>query len=179
MKASNFSTGANVLFWLAEKVAKILDQGFDCEIVERHHRGKKDAPSGTAKTLAEAVADARGYSQEARKAFIRCGRSGKSTAYRSPMEIGVQAVRGGGVFGDHDVMFLGDDEEVTLTHKASNRDAFANGALRAAEWVVEKLPGLYDMQDVLGLPESTKPVFPSFGRTDSPSGEDGELKMPK
>ena len=145
--ASNFSTGVNALFWLARKAAEILGPGFDLEIVEMHHRLKKDAPSGTAKTLGEILAKVRGQQL---KSVIRHGRAG-IVGERTKTEIGMHSLRGGDVVGDHTVIFAGQGEQVELTHKASSRDTFANGALRAAAWVVSQRPGLYDMQDVLGL----------------------------
>jgi len=144
--ASNFSTGVNTLFWLTRKAAEILGSDFDLEIVEMHHRMKKDAPSGTAKTLAEILAEARKQSLDK---VARHGRMG--IGERTPGEIGIHSLRGGDVVGDHTVVFAHTGERLELTHKASSRDAFANGALRAALWVVRQKPGLYDMQDVLGL----------------------------
>ena len=145
--ASNFSTGVNTLFWLTRKAAEILGPDFDLEVVEMHHRLKKDAPSGTAKTLAEILADVRKLRlNEA----ARHGRAGIVGA-RTQSEIGVHSIRGGDVVGDHTVIFANAGERVELTHKASSRDTFANGALRAAEWVVSQPPGIYDMQAVLGL----------------------------
>lgn len=145
--ASNFSTGVNTLFWLTRKAAGILGPGFDLEVVEMHHRLKKDAPSGTATTLAKILAEVRG-SQLSEVA--RHGRHGV-VGERAPEEIGVHAIRGGDVVGDHTVIFAAAGERVELTHKASSRDTFANGALRAAVWLRRQPPGLYDMQDVLGL----------------------------
>ena len=145
--ASNFSTGVNTLFWLTRKAAEILGPDFDLEIVEMHHRLKKDAPSGTAKTLAEILAEVR--KQQLDK-VARHGRVG-IVGERTPAEIGMHSVRGGDVVGDHTVIFADTGERLELTHKASSRDTFANGALRAALWVVKQKPGLYDMQDVLGL----------------------------
>lgn len=145
--ASNFSTGVNTLFWLTRKAAEILGPGFDLEVVEMHHRMKKDAPSGTAATLAEILADVR---QQQLSKVLRHGRSG-ITGERTSAEIGMHSLRGGDVVGDHTVIFATDGERVELTHKASSRDTFANGALRAAQWVVKQKPGLYDMQHVLGL----------------------------
>jgi 4-hydroxy-tetrahydrodipicolinate reductase len=145
--ASNFSTGVNTLFWLTRKAAEILGPDFDLEVVEMHHRLKKDAPSGTAKSLAEILAQVRKLSlNEA----ARHGRAGIVGA-RQSAEIGVHSIRGGDVVGDHTVIFANVGERVELTHKASSRDTFANGALRAAQWLVKQKPGLYDMQDVLGL----------------------------
>jgi 4-hydroxy-tetrahydrodipicolinate reductase len=145
--SSNFSTGVNTLFWLTRKAAEILGPGFDLEIVEMHHRLKRDAPSGTAKTLGEILAAVRNQ-QLANVA--RHGRTG-IVGERTAEEIGLHSLRGGDVVGDHTVIFAGVGERVELTHKASTRETFANGALRAAQWVVTQKPGLYDMQDVLGL----------------------------
>jgi 4-hydroxy-tetrahydrodipicolinate reductase len=145
--ASNFSTGVNALFWLTRKAAEILGPGFDLEIVEMHHRLKKDAPSGTAKTLAEILAAARRNRLDKVARHGRVGIVGERTA----AEIGIHSVRGGDVVGDHTVIFAGPGERVELTHKSSSRETFANGALRAAQWVVKQKPGIYDMQDVLGL----------------------------
>jgi 4-hydroxy-tetrahydrodipicolinate reductase len=145
--ASNYSTGVNTLFWLTHKAVEILGPGFDLEVVEMHHRLKKDAPSGTATTLLEILGKAR---QLQLKDALRHGRHG-ITGERTDTEIGVHALRGGDVVGDHTVIFAADGERVELTHKASSRDTFANGALRAAQWVAKQKPGIYDMQDVLGL----------------------------
>ncbi|MGA2866057.1 MAG: 4-hydroxy-tetrahydrodipicolinate reductase [Verrucomicrobiota bacterium] len=145
--SSNFSTGVNALFWLTRKAAEILGPGFDLEIVEMHHRLKRDAPSGTARRLAEILAAAR---QQQAEQVIRHGRAGL-VGERAAEEIGVHSVRGGDVVGDHTVIFAGVGERVELAHKASSRETFAHGALRAAGWVVRQPPGLYDMQDVLGL----------------------------
>jgi 4-hydroxy-tetrahydrodipicolinate reductase len=145
--ASNYSTGVNTLFWLTRKAAEILGPGFDLEVIEMHHRLKKDAPSGTATTLAEILAEVR---KEQLEEVVRHGRQG-IVGERTAAEIGMHAVRGGDVVGDHTVLFAANGERLELTHKASSRDTFANGALRAALWVVRQKPGLYDMQDVLGL----------------------------
>jgi 4-hydroxy-tetrahydrodipicolinate reductase len=145
--ASNFSTGVNTLFWLTRKAAEILGPGFDLEIIEMHHRMKKDAPSGTAKTLAEILAEVR---KTQLNTVARHGRAG-IVGERTSEEIGIHSVRGGDVVGDHTVIFSTAGERLELTHKASSRDTFANGALRAAAWVTKQRPGLYDMQDVLGL----------------------------
>jgi len=147
---SNYSTGVNTLFWLTRKATEILGPGFDLEVVEMHHRTKKDAPSGTAMSLAKILAEAR-RTQLAKE--IRHGREG-ITGERTAEEIGVHSLRGGDVVGDHTVIFATHGERLELTHKASSRDTFANGALRAAQWVVKQKPGLYDMQDVLGLSDS-------------------------
>jgi 4-hydroxy-tetrahydrodipicolinate reductase len=145
--ASNFSTGVNVLFWLTRKTAEVLGPDYDLEILETHHRLKKDAPSGTAKTLAEILADAR--RQQLAK-VLRHGREGL-VGERTDAEIGMHSIRAGDVVGDHTVIFGTPGERVELTHKASSRETFASGALRAAQWVIGKKPGIYDMQDVLGL----------------------------
>jgi 4-hydroxy-tetrahydrodipicolinate reductase len=145
--ASNYSTGVNTLFWLTRKAAEILGPSFDLEVVEMHHRLKQDAPSGTARTLAEILAEVR---QQQLDKVIRHGRSG-ITGERTSVEIGMHALRGGDVVGDHTVILAARGERVELTHKASSRDTFANGALRAATWAVKQKPGLYSMQDVLGL----------------------------
>lgn len=145
--SSNFSTGVNTLFWLTRKAAEILGPGFDLEILEMHHRTKKDAPSGTAKSLAEILAEVRKQQLEKVARHGRVGIVGERTA----SEIGIHSIRGGDVVGDHTVIFANVGERLELTHKAASRDTFANGALRAAQWVVHKKPGIYDMQDVLGL----------------------------
>ena len=142
--ASNFSVGVNALFWLTRKTAELLGSEFDLEIVEMHHRMKKDAPSGTAKTLAEIL-------QQARKTQkIRHGRDG-NVGERDQSEIGIHSIRGGDAVGDHTVIFAGPGERLELTHRASSRDTFAQGALRAAKWIVGKPAGRYSMQDILGL----------------------------
>ena len=145
--SSNYSTGVNTLFWLTRKAAEILGPAFDLEVIEMHHRMKKDAPSGTAKSLAEILA---GVRKQQLEKVARHGRVG-IVGERTSSEIGMHSVRGGDVVGDHTVIFANIGERLELTHKASSRDTFANGALRAAQWVVSQKPGIYDMQDVLGL----------------------------
>jgi 4-hydroxy-tetrahydrodipicolinate reductase len=125
--ASNFSVGVNVLFWLTQKAAELLGSDFNPEIVETHHKMKKDAPSGTAKTLAEILKAVR------------------------HSEIPIQSIREGNVVGEHSVVFSGAGERLELTHRAANRGIFALGALRAAKWIADKSPRLYSMQNVLGL----------------------------
>ncbi len=142
--ASNYSTGVNALFWLTRKAVEIMGPDYDLEVIEMHHRFKKDAPSGTAASLAKILQEARQGST------LRHGREG-ITGERPPTEIGMHSLRGGDVMGDHTVMFAGLGERLELTHKVSSRDTLANGALRAALWVVAQRPGIYDMQDVLGL----------------------------
>jgi 4-hydroxy-tetrahydrodipicolinate reductase len=145
--SSNFSTGVNTLFWLTRRAAEILGPDYDVEIVEMHHRMKKDAPSGTAGTLARIVAEARGRTSAG---LLRHGREGV-VGERPGGEIGMHSLRGGDVVGDHTVVFAATGERLELTHRASNRETFASGALRAAQWVAGKKPGIYDVQDVLGL----------------------------
>ena len=144
--APNTSVGVNVVIQMAAELARVLGEGFDVEVVETHHRMKKDAPSGTALKLAEVLTQALGRTRED-LVFARHGQIGA----RTPREIGVQALRGGDVVGEHTVFFFGEGERVELTHRATSRDQFAKGALRAANWVVKQRPGLYDMADVLGL----------------------------
>jgi len=127
--ASNFSIGVNVLFWLTRKAAERLGDDFDAEIIETHHKMKKDAPSGTAKTLAEVL--------EASK--------------KAKREIPIQSIRQGDVVGEHTVIFSGPAERLELTHRAASREIFARGALRAAKWIINQPAGLYSMQDVLGM----------------------------
>jgi 4-hydroxy-tetrahydrodipicolinate reductase len=145
--APNFSVGVNALFWLTQKAAEILGPDFDLEVVEMHHRLKKDAPSGTARRLAEILAGVRGLQYAG---DVRHGREG-ITGERTSNEIGMHALRGGDVVGDHTVIFATQGERVELTHKASSRETFARGSIRAAKWARGRPPGLYDMQDVLGL----------------------------
>jgi 4-hydroxy-tetrahydrodipicolinate reductase len=142
--ASNFSVGVNTLFWLTGKAAELLGPEFDPEIVEMHHRMKKDAPSGTGKRLAEILQSARKINR------VRYGREG-NIGERGTDEVGIHSIRGGDVVGDHTVVFAGPGERLELTHRASSRETFAKGALWAARWVIGKTVGLYSMQDVLGL----------------------------
>jgi 4-hydroxy-tetrahydrodipicolinate reductase len=143
----NFSVGVNALFWLTQKAAEMLGDDFDLEVTEMHHRLKKDAPSGTAKKLAEILCESRGLDYGKN---VRHGREGL-VGERPAKEIGVHSIRGGDVVGDHTVTFAGAGERLELSHKAASRETFAAGALRAARWVVGKRAGLYSMQDVLGL----------------------------
>jgi len=144
--AGNFSVGVNLLFALVRRAAHTLGSDFDAEVIEMHHRFKKDAPSGTAARLLEIILEERKLGAEA----LRHGREGL-TGERSPSEVGVHALRGGDVVGDHTVIFAALGERLELAHKASDRAIFARGALRAAQWVAGQKPGVYDMQDVLGL----------------------------
>jgi 4-hydroxy-tetrahydrodipicolinate reductase len=147
--APNFSVGVNTLFWLTRRTAEILGEGFDLEVVEMHHRHKLDSPSGTARRLAEILTEVRNLSYDK---DCRHGRFGDVGA-RTDHEVGVHALRGGDVVGDHTVIYAGNGERVELTHKASSRLTFAKGAVRAARWIESEglKSGLFDMQDVLGL----------------------------
>jgi len=142
----NMSVGMNLMFDVVEKVAAILKDGYDTEIVEMHHRLKKDAPSGTAVKLMEVIEG----TQPEKKWQEIYGRKG-ITGERKPEEIGVLALRGGDVVGEHTVMFAGIGERLEITHRAYSRDNFAKGAVLAAKWLKEKTPGIYTMRDVLGL----------------------------
>ncbi len=144
--AGNFSVGVNLLFALTRRAAAVLGSDYDAEVIEMHHRFKKDAPSGTAARLLEIILEERKLDASA----LRHGREG-ITGERTSTEVGIHALRGGDVVGDHTVMFAALGERLELTHKASDRGIFARGALRAAQWVVDQPPGIYDMQDVLGL----------------------------
>jgi 4-hydroxy-tetrahydrodipicolinate reductase len=144
--AGNFSVGVNLLFALTRHATAVLGAEYDTEVIEMHHRFKKDAPSGTAARLLEIILEERKLSADA----LRHGRSG-ITGERKPTEVGVHALRGGDVVGDHTVLFAALGERIELAHKASDRGIFARGAVRAAHWVVKQTPGVYDMQDVLGL----------------------------
>ncbi len=150
--APNMSMGVNLLFSLVAKTAAILGN-YDIEIIETHHRHKKDAPSGTALRLAESAASARDLKSEA---IITHGRHGQ-VGEKPDGQIGIHAVRTGDVIGDHTVIFAADGERIELTHRASSRECFAIGSLKAAEWVSKRKPGLYTMQDVLDQ-EAIKPL---------------------
>ena len=145
--AANFSVGVNLLLDLVRRAARVLDEGFDLEIIEAHHRNKVDAPSGTALALGRAAAEGRSSRLDDVR---RDGRSGV-TGKRPAGEIGMHALRGGSVVGEHHVIFLGDAERIELTHVATDRSLFAQGALTAARWVAGRAPGLYTMSDVLNL----------------------------
>jgi len=146
--APNFSVGVNLLLRLVGDVARTLGDDYDCEIVEMHHRFKKDAPSGTALKLAEAIAKATGRELKDDAVFGREGAVGE----RKKGEIGILALRGGDVVGDHTITFATMGERIELTHRASSRETFVRGALRAAKFLLEgRKPGLYSMLDVLGL----------------------------
>lgn len=145
--ASNYATGVNLVFKLAELAASVLGDDVDIEISEAHHRHKIDAPSGTALSLGESVAGALGRDL---KEVAVYGREGQTGA-RDRQTIGFATVRAGDIVGDHTVLFAAEGERVEITHRASSRTAFAHGAVRAAKWLAEKESGLFDMQDVLGL----------------------------
>ncbi len=145
--APNMSVGVNVMFKIAGEMARILGNDYDMEILEVHHRLKKDAPSGTAMRLAQIVAQAVGRDLEKVGRYERKGMIGQ----RTDEEIGIQTWRAGDITGEHTLMFGGIGERLELTHRAHNRDNFARGAIRAGLWVVKQPEGLYDMQDVLGL----------------------------
>ncbi len=144
-RTANFSVGVNLLVRLVREAAAFLGEKFDVEIVEKHHNLKKDAPSGTALMLADAANSA--FAQK--KPYIY-GREGMTGA--RGREIGLHAVRGGTIVGEHDVLFCGEDEIVTLSHSARSKKVFAAGAIRAAKWIAGKPAGMYDMNDLLGNP---------------------------
>jgi len=145
--APNMSVGVNLLFKVVADIAAVLTEGYDVEIVEAHHRLKKDAPSGTAIKLAQVIAQALNRDLDKVGVYARHGMIGQRTA----AEIGIQTVRAGDITGEHTVIFGGIGERLEVIHRAHNRDNFAKGAVRAALWIVDQKPGLYDMQDVLGL----------------------------
>lgn len=147
----NMSIGVNVLFKVLAQVASALGDEYDVEIVETHHRFKKDAPSGTALKMAQVVAEALGRELDKTGIYGRKGLVGE----RGKEEIAIHALRAGDVVGDHTVIFGSMGERIEVTHRAHSRDNFARGALRAAHWVIGRPPGLYDMQDVLGLRNRT------------------------
>ncbi|MDP2620159.1 MAG: 4-hydroxy-tetrahydrodipicolinate reductase [Hyphomicrobiales bacterium] len=147
VKSGNMSLGVNLIAGLVRQAAAALDDGFDIEVLEMHHRHKVDAPSGTALLLGNAAADGRGISPAAHAVRVRDGHSGP----RGRGDIGFASLRGGSVVGEHTVIFAGQDERIELTHRAADRGIFARGALKAALWGRGKKPGLYSMADVLGL----------------------------
>jgi 4-hydroxy-tetrahydrodipicolinate reductase len=145
--APNMSVGVNLMFKVVADIARVLSEGYDVEIVEAHHRLKKDAPSGTAIKLGQVIAHALGRNLEEAGVYARQGIIGE----RTKDEIGIQTVRAGDIVGEHTVLFGGIGERLEIIHRAHSRDNFARGAIRAAAWVVQQPAGLYDMQDVLGL----------------------------
>lgn len=142
----NYAVGVNLLYYLTRKAAEILGHDYHAEVLELHHRHKKDAPSGTAMNLVDLIREARNWGPET----VVHGREG-ITGERPKEQIGVHAVRGGQIIGDHTVFFIGENERIELTHRSQDRSVLASGALRAAHWVASQGPGLYDMRDVLGL----------------------------
>jgi 4-hydroxy-tetrahydrodipicolinate reductase len=147
VQSGNMSLGVNLLAALVKRVAQSLDESFDIEVLEMHHKAKIDAPSGTAFLLGEAAAAGRGVDLHSHSARGRDGHTGA----RRPGDIGFASLRGGSVTGDHSVIFAGPSERITLSHQAEDRLIFAHGALKAALWAHGKKPGLYSMADVLGL----------------------------
>jgi 4-hydroxy-tetrahydrodipicolinate reductase len=147
VKSGNMSLGVNLLAGLVRQAAKALDADFDIEVIEMHHRGKIDAPSGTAILLGEAAAQGRGIDLAQHSVRVRDGHTGA----RRRGDIGFAALRGGSVVGEHSVILAGEGEVIELTHKAADRGLFARGAVKAALWGRDKKPGLYSMTDVLGL----------------------------
>lgn len=147
VKSGNMSLGVNLLAALVKQVAAALDESFDIEVLEMHHRHKIDAPSGTALLLGQAAADGREISLPERSVRTRDGHTGA----RPDGDIGFATLRGGSVVGDHSVIFAGPSERITLSHHAESREIFANGAIKAALWAFDKKPGLYSMFDVLGI----------------------------
>jgi len=147
VQSGNYSLGVNLMLELVKRASAALGPGYDIEVVEMHHRHKKDAPSGTALMLARAAAEARGLDLASAAVYGRQGDVGE----RKDGEIAIHAVRGGSVVGDHTVMFAGDVERVELVHRAQSREAFAAGALAAVKWAKGRAPGLYAMRDVLGF----------------------------
>ena len=146
--AGNYSVGVNLMYFLVKRAAEILGPEYNPEVMEMHHNQKKDAPSGTAERIVEVLREARGISKD----HVRNGRAGIVGA-RPADEIGVHALRGGDVVGEHTVFFAGPGERIEITHRATDRAIFARGAIRTANWIVGKKPGLYEMKDVLGLGE--------------------------
>ncbi len=145
--SGNMSLGINVLMNIVYDASKYLGVNYDCEIIEMHHKKKKDAPSGTAKMLAESVAKQRHIDISEKAVYGRCGDVGE----RKKDEIGIFSVRAGDIIGEHKVIFAGNEEIIEITHKAVSRNNFARGAIKAAIWLSEKNKGFYDMRDVLGL----------------------------
>ncbi len=145
--APNMSVGVNVVLMLLDKAARALSSGYDIEVIEAHHRHKVDAPSGTALAMGEVVARALGRELKDCAVYAREGHTGP----RDPSTIGFATIRGGDIVGDHTVLFAGTGERIEITHRSASRQGYAQGSLRAAHWLADKPPGLYDMADVLGL----------------------------
>jgi len=153
VRTGNFSLGVNMLMGLVAQAARALGPDYDIEIFEAHHRRKVDAPSGTALMLGQAAAEGRGVGLGQVSQRVRDGITGP----RTPGDIGFSVMRGGGVIGEHSVSFISDEEILTLSHSARDRSLFARGAVEAARWIAGRPPGLYDMQDVLGLKAAAPP----------------------
>jgi 4-hydroxy-tetrahydrodipicolinate reductase len=147
------SVGVNATFKLIEMAARMLNEGYDIEIIEAHHRHKVDAPSGTALRMGEVVAAALGQPLDELAVTARQGHTGE----RRPGSIGFAAIRGGDIIGDHTVMFAGAGERIEITHRASSRQSYASGSLRAAHFLASRATGLYDMFDVLGIERGAAP----------------------
>ncbi|MBE9541955.1 MAG: 4-hydroxy-tetrahydrodipicolinate reductase, partial [Proteobacteria bacterium] len=145
--APNMSVGINLMFKIISQLAQVLQDDYDIEIIESHHRLKKDAPSGTAVKMAQILANTLKRDLDQVAVHQRKGLIGE----RSREEIGIQVIRAGDIVGEHTVLFAGPGERLEITHRAHSRDTFAQGAVKAAQWVVKQQPGLYDMEDVLGL----------------------------
>ncbi len=145
--APNMSVGVNLLLRVLRDIAQVLGDDYDVEVIEAHHRMKKDAPSGTALKMAQVIAEALNRDLDDVATYARKGLIGE----RQKREIGIQTIRAGDIVGEHTVLFGGLGERIEITHRVSSRDTFARGALKAALWIEGKQPGLYDMQDVLGL----------------------------
>jgi len=157
--APNMSIGVNVVLRLLDTAARALDEGFDIEVIEAHHRHKVDAPSGTALKMGEVVAQATGRDLGACAVYARDGLSSPGGGERDPRAIGFSSIRGGDIVGDHTVLFAGPGERIEITHRASSRATYAEGSLRAARFVVGQSHGLFGMDDVLGLaPAAAKPT---------------------
>jgi 4-hydroxy-tetrahydrodipicolinate reductase len=145
--APNMSVGVNATFKLLEVAAKILNEGYDIEVIEAHHKHKVDAPSGTALRMGEVIADALGKNLKDCAVYAREGHTGE----REPGSIGFATIRGGDIVGDHTVLFAGEGERIEITHKSSSRLSYAQGSIRAARFLKDQSTGMFDMQDILGL----------------------------
>ena len=149
--APNMSVGVNVVLKLLETAARALDDGFDVEVIEAHHRHKVDAPSGTALKMGEVIAQASGRDLKTCAVYARDGHSAPDGGERDPRTIGFSSIRGGDIVGDHTVLFAGNGERIEITHRSSSRATYAEGSLRAARFLAGRSSGLYDMADVLGI----------------------------
>ena len=181
--APNMSVGVNVVLKLLETAARTLDDGFDVEIVEAHHRHKIDAPSGTALKMGEVVAQASGRDLARCAVYARDGLSSPDGGERDPRAIGFSSVRGGDIVGDHTVLFAGNGERIEITHRASSRATYAEGSLRAARYLAARANGLYGMDDVLGYtaaPHDAARGWPAPARAASAAGpQDATDKGPR